>query len=153
MVQSEMARRIRILLEPIGFVRTKAGSLKARRQHLVSELVLSEEYTNGLEGIDEYSHIFVIYWLHKVRKSERRHLLTHSHHDARPVGVFGTRHPYRPNPIGLTVVELLEHRSNVLKVRGLDAFDGTPVLDIKPYNHRDVPEKIRVPDWSLRFQS
>lgn len=148
-----MARRLRILLEPIGFVRTNAEGLKARPQDLVSELVLSEKYANGLKGVDEYSHVFVIYWLHKVRKFERRNLLTRPYHDPRSVGVFGTRHPNRPNPIGLTVVELLEHKSNVLKVRGLDAFDGTPVLDIKPYNHRDVLKKIRVPDRSLRSQN
>ncbi len=141
-----MARRSRIFLEPIGFVRTKDKGLEPRHQDRVSKLVLSEKYANGLEGVDGYSHIFVIYWLHKVRKSERRHPLTHIDHDPRWVGVFTTRHPNRPNPIWLTVVQLLERRSNVLKVRGLDAFDGTPILDIKPYNHRDIPEKIRAPE-------
>jgi tRNA-Thr(GGU) m(6)t(6)A37 methyltransferase TsaA len=141
-----MARRSRILLEPIGFVHTKDEGLEAGHPGPVSKLVLSEKYANGLEGVDGYSHIFVIYWLHKVRKSERRHLLTYPDHDPRWVGVFSTRHPNRPNPIGLTVVQLLQRRSNVLKVRGLDAFDGTPILDIKPYNHRDIPEKIHEPD-------
>ncbi len=150
-------RRLRIALEPIGFVMTQATEedLKAHRPDIVSEVVLNEKYSEGLKGIEGYSHIFVIFWVHKVGKLEREELLTHPKHrkDLPMVGIFGTRQRNHPNPIGLTVVELLQHRSNVLKVRGLDALDGTPVLDIKPYDHRDIPEKLRLPDWWLQSQS
>jgi tRNA-Thr(GGU) m(6)t(6)A37 methyltransferase TsaA len=68
------------------------------------------------------------------------------------LGVFATRTPYRPNPIGLTLVELLKIEANVLYVRGLDAFNGTPVLDIKPYDKWDVPENSKMPDWWMRLE-
>ena len=147
-------RQSRITLSPIGFVRTNAieGDFKTHRQEVISQIVLSEEYAAGLKGIEEYSHIFVIFWLNKVTKSERRALLTHPKHrrDFREIGVFGTRQRNHPNPIGLTVVELMERRSNVLIVKGLDALDGSPVLEIKPYNYRDRLSKIKVPDWWLK---
>ena len=149
--------RSRIALETIGYVRTKATEkdLRTHRGEILSEVVLNEEYANGLKGIEEYSHLFVLFWLHKVGKSERRDLLIHPKHreDLPEVGIFSTRQRNHPNPIGLTVVELVGRASNVLRVKNLDALDGTPVLDIKPYNQRDIAERIRVPDWWLRSQS
>ena len=67
-------------------------------------------------------------------------------------GVFAVRTMLRPNPIGLTLVELVKVDGNVLTVRGLDAYDGTPVLDIKPYDFWDVAENAKVPDWWIRLQ-
>lgn len=149
--------RLRIALEPIGFVRTKATEedFRTHRREILSEVVLNEKYVKGLKGIEEYSHLFVLFWLHKVRKLERKELLTHPKHreDLPEVGIFSTRQRNHPNPIGLTVVELVGGASNVLKVKNLDALDGTPVLDIKPYNQRDIPERIRVPDWWLQSQA
>ncbi len=139
-----------ITLKPIGFVRTKGKEhdFRSRRTDIISQVVLYRRYANGLTGIEEYSHIFILYWLHKVGRAKRQHVLIYPKNrtDLPQIGVFSTRQSNRPNPIGLTVVELLQHRSNVLKVRGLDAFDGTPILDIKPYNRRDIPERIRAPD-------
>ena len=63
------------------------------------------------------------------------------------LGIFATRTPLRPNPIGLTLVEILNIEENILTVRGLDAFDGTPILDIKPFDYWDIREDIKVPDW------
>jgi tRNA (Thr-GGU) A37 N-methylase len=68
------------------------------------------------------------------------------------MGAFAVRTNLRPNPIGLTVVELLKVEGNVLEVRGLDAFDGTPVLDIKPYDPWDVVKQVRVPAWWRRLE-
>jgi len=68
------------------------------------------------------------------------------------LGVFATRTSRRPNPVGLTLVELLKVEGNVLTVRGLDAFDGTPVLDIKPFDQRDMVEGARVPEWWMRLE-
>ena len=67
------------------------------------------------------------------------------------LGVFPTRTPYRPNPIGLTSVELLELEGNVVTVRGLDAFDGTPVLDINLFDYWDMAEDARVPEWWMKL--
>ena len=68
------------------------------------------------------------------------------------LGVYATRTPYRPNPIGLTLVEVLEVKDNVITVRGLDAVDGTPILDIKPFDYWDTAENARVPDWWMRLE-
>ena len=68
------------------------------------------------------------------------------------LGAFATRTPHRPNPIGLTLVELLEVEGNVVTVRGLDAFDGTPVLDMKPFDYWDVAEDARVPEWWMKLE-
>jgi tRNA-Thr(GGU) m(6)t(6)A37 methyltransferase TsaA len=65
------------------------------------------------------------------------------------VGLFATRSPYRLNPIGVTVVKLLERRRNVVKVKGLDAANGIPILDIKPHTYADVKRKIRTPEWII----
>jgi len=89
-----------------------------------------KEFEEGLQDIEGFSHIIVIYWFHK---SQGYHLLVKTPWDDKPHGVFATRSPHRPCPLGLTVSELLGREKNILKVKGLDAIDGTPVLDIKPY--------------------
>lgn len=84
----------------------------------------------GLADIDGFSHLYVIWVFDRVERAE---LVAHPPTDDRPHGVFATRSPQRPNPIGLTVVELLGREGARLRVRGLDMLDGTPILDIKPY--------------------
>jgi len=87
--------------------------------------------------------------MHRVPLRERKVLKIHprGRTDIEKVGVFASRSRSHPNPIGLAVVKLLKRRGNSLKVQALDALNGTPVLDIKPYDHIDVQKKIRVPDW------
>jgi tRNA-Thr(GGU) m(6)t(6)A37 methyltransferase TsaA len=94
----------------------------------------------GLTDIEGFSHLYVIWVFHKADRSE---LVGTPPTDDRPHGVFATRAPYRPNPIGLTVVRLLGREGNRLRVRGVDMLDGTPILDIKPY-------LTSVPDAELR---
>jgi tRNA-Thr(GGU) m(6)t(6)A37 methyltransferase TsaA len=97
----------------------------------------------GLTDIEGFSHLYVIWVFHKADRSE---LLGTPPTDDRPHGVFATRAPYRPNPIGLTVVRLLGREGNRLRVRGLDMLDGTPILDIKPYLS-SVPEAELKRGW------
>jgi len=87
------------------------------------------ELAEGLTDIEGFSHLFVI-WV--FDRSEGFELLSHPPSDDRPHGIFATRSPRRPNPVGLTVVELLRREGNRLVVRGVDQLDGTPVIDIKP---------------------
>ena len=68
------------------------------------------------------------------------------------IGVFATRSAYHPNSIGLTLVKLLKVRDNVLSVRGLDAFDGTPILDVKPFDYWDMTEDVEVPEWWMKLE-
>lgn len=140
-----------VALQAIGYVRNKApkDEVGKNRKNIVSEIVLDKRLTRALLGIESYSHIYVIYFMHEVLKKERRELRRRPGHgnELAKVGVFAIRGRVRPNPMGLTVVELLGRKRNVLKVRGLDAFNGSPVLDIKPYDHMDVIPEIKVPDW------
>ncbi len=138
-------------LKPIGVVR---NCVKEPQPHgwedVTSRILLKESLSEQLDGIEGYSHIIVLFWIHKVSAEHRATTKLHprGREDLPLLGVFATRTQYRPNPIGATVVPLLERRGTTLKVLGLDAIDGTPVLDVKPYlpYHDAVPD-ARMPDW------
>jgi tRNA-Thr(GGU) m(6)t(6)A37 methyltransferase TsaA len=144
----------KIELKPIGFVKTKAVGKKVRDRSNVSEIILRQDLAEVLDGIEDFSHLFVIFWMHEIPKEERRTMKVHprGRMDMPLLGIFATRTPYRPNPIGLTLVELLRVEGNVVTVRGLDAFDGTPVLDIKPFDYWEMVEDARVPEWWMRLE-
>jgi tRNA-Thr(GGU) m(6)t(6)A37 methyltransferase TsaA len=103
-------------------------------------LEITPEFELGLTDIEGFSHLFVIW---AFDRSEGFALLGTPPSDNRPHGVFATRSPRRPNPIGLTVVELLRRDGRLLHVRGVDMLDGTPILDIKPYLSSVPPELLR----------
>ena len=129
------------------------GNHRFHADGLVSQIIVEKKYSRALDGIDSFSHVVVLFWLHGIRSGERRILKVHPRRDmSLPLtGVFATRSPARPNPIGITAVKLLKREGNVLTVQGLDAINGTPVLDIKPYIPEDFsgPE-IKVADWSRK---
>lgn len=122
-----------------------------------SEIRIYEKFCQGIKGIEDFSHLIVLYWFHLRDTNEHRSTLLvipRKHKGAPEMGVFGTRSPSRPNPIGLCVVELIEVQNCILRVRGLDAIQGTPVIDIKPYLPRaDSIPSARVPDWTLQGPS
>lgn len=139
----------KIEIHPIGFVKRSSSDDNVRDRDLVSKIVLKNEFAKGLDGIEEWSHLYVIFWMHKISNKEK--MLVHPG-GGRNLGIFATRAPVRPNPIGLTLVELVKRKKDVLLVRGLDALDDTPVLDIKPYpdwesRHLIVVERFRIPKW------
>ena len=115
---------------------------------------LFPEFCPGLKNIENYSHIIIFYWFHLRDKTEERRIIQvtpRRHHPGAPeVGVFASRSPSRPNPIGLCVVELAKIENCTLFVKGLDAFEGSPIIDIKPYLPRadSIPD-ARVPQWTL----
>jgi tRNA-Thr(GGU) m(6)t(6)A37 methyltransferase TsaA len=115
------------------------------------------EFWLGLKGIEDYSHVIILYWCHLRDEEEERRILQvipKRHPGAPQVGVFASRSPSRPNPIGLCVAELIRIENCALSVKGLDAFEGSPVIDIKPYLPRadSVPE-ARTPGWMSRGPS
>jgi tRNA-Thr(GGU) m(6)t(6)A37 methyltransferase TsaA len=120
----------------------------------LSEISLNSELTPALEGITEFSHIFVLFWLSEISADQRKMMKVHprGRRDLPLLGVFATRTNLRPNPIGLTLVELVKVEGNVLTVRGLDAFDGTPVLDLKPFDFWDIAKDAKVPEWWLKLE-
>ena len=123
-------------------------------ENITSKVVIAPQLVEALDGIDGFSHILIIFYLHEVGEGRRSRLKVHpqGRKELPLTGVFATRSPVRPNPIGVTVVKLLERQKNVLKVLGLDAYDGTPVLDIKPYLRRDdLLKEATMPDWLLRL--
>ncbi len=124
-----------LVVNPIGWVRNSiATSQEVIWEEIESQVVIEESFSEALEGIEEFSHIIVLFWLHRKREEPPPLKIRPEMREDMPlVGVLATRAPVRPNPIGLTVVELLGRQGNTLRVRGLDAYDGTPVLDIKPY--------------------
>jgi tRNA-Thr(GGU) m(6)t(6)A37 methyltransferase TsaA len=142
---------VEINLTPIGFVRNniKEPGIEDWRT-VTSEIIIEEDLKEALSRIDEFSHIIVIYWMHKLPPSQRSIIKVHpkANQNLPLVGVFASRSPARPNPIGVTTVKLLERRDNVLKVTGLDAINGTPVLDIKPYiPGDDSSTEAKTPGW------
>lgn len=139
-----------LTLKPIGYVESEVQSgEQAIWEGLEARIVLDPQWEEGLQGLDEFSHIIVVFWLDRPNEAEVP-LKVHpeAEQDLPLVGLFATRTPLRPNPIGLTTVELLSLEGTTLRVRGLDAFDGTPVLDIKPYLVRgDFKPDASVPGW------
>ena len=143
-----------IALAQIGVVRNERGQLgTAGWDVLVSRLVLDSEYAAALAGLDGFSHVIVLTWLDRVAETERGAAVLSPGVAGFPaaLGVFALRVPARPNPIGVSVVRLLGREGPVLSVHGLDAIDGTPLLDLKPYLPRydSVPD-ASLPDWATR---
>jgi len=104
------------------------------------EIEIFPEFGPGLDGLEGFSHIIVLFRFHKAGCSK---LKVTPPGQKKPRGVFATRSPHRPNPLGLSVLKLLGRDGRVLEVSGLDLIDGTPVLDIKPYTSRDRKSHIR----------
>ena len=143
-----MASSQQIVLTPIGHVRTDAVGDEVKDKSRTSRIILNTELIEGLDGIEGFSHVYVLFWLNEVTNQPRA-LKFHprGRMDMPLLGVFAIRTSQRPNPIGLTLVQLLKVEGNTLLVRGLDAYDGTPVLDIKPFDAWDAAKDARVPDW------
>lgn len=124
-----------VRMTPIG--RVRHGTPSVPRHWSVSdvegELVLDPEYADGLKDVTPGSRIIVLFHFHKSPPFGFEHLTQVPPHGEERIGVFSICSPHRPNPIGLSVLEVLGVKGRAVRVRGLDMFDGTPVLDIKPY--------------------
>ncbi len=152
-----------ICFKPIGVVHTYADRDKVKKTYFGVEGVIEvfSEYEDGLAGIEDFSHIIVVAYLHGVSEQQRRVLRVKPRRfkrfgieieDLPEVGVFCTDSPHRPNPIALSIVKLIERRGCFLRVSGLDLFDGTPVLDIKAYTPSRIVSPVRVPEWYVRLE-
>jgi len=146
----------KISLRVIGRVRNSIRKKKREGwDSIISKIVVEPRYEEALEGVEDYSHLIILFWLSRVSSAVRDRMLKihpRSRLDLPLVGIFSTRTQYRPNPIGLTLVQLLKRKKNILQVRGLDAINGTPVVDIKPISPKtEFPRNIRVPEWYRRL--
>ncbi len=145
-----------IQLKPIGVVHNAIA--EAHRDtpwhEIESEIVIDDEWRDALDGIEQFSHIWVIFYFDRAGVPNSPRIRPMKRNDMPLIGRLATRTPARPNPIGICAVSLLHVQSNTLRVRGLDALDGTPVLDIKPYLARgDALENTRVGKWVQKYWS
>ena len=144
-----------VSIRPIAVVRNDMREPRMGGWEQVrSDLIFRDDLLEALDGIEDYSHVIVIFAFHRLPEEEKSSGKIHPRgNESLPLqGVLATRTQRRPSGIGMTVVPLLRRRRNVLRVRGLDAIDGTPVLDIKPYLpfYDSVPD-ARIPAWSRRL--
>ena len=146
-----------IIMNTIGFVKNdmKEPGVPAKLREIVSEIEVYDDYADGLERIDEYSHAVILYHYHIDRHPDPKPMKQHAHaiESFPAVGIFALRGSDRPNRIGICMVKILEVGQNTLKVAGLDALDGSPVLDIKPYIPRaDAIPEATVSEWQAKWQ-
>ncbi len=129
-----------LTFNPIGTVRNTVDQMSPGNcGEAESRIELNADLTPGLQGLADFSHVVVVFHLDRIPPFDKTKQLLRQPRGMEhlpPVGVFAQRTKFRPNPIGVTPVQLVSIKDNVLTVRGLDAMDGTPVLDIKPY----IPE-------------
>ena len=133
------------IMTPIGVIHSpfndKAQTpIQPTRSQAMGKVEVNPEFVDGLQGLAEFSHIILLYVFHQ---SEGYNLHVQPFLDDQLHGLFATRYPYRPNPIGLSIVQLLACHENILDIAGVDVLDGTPLLDIKPY----------VPDFDIRHDT
>lgn len=133
------------VLHPIGRVEIKGGRATVR---------VFDECADGLLGLDQWSHVIVLYWFDKNDSPEKRGILR-VHPRGNPenplTGVFACRSPVRPNLIAFSVCRIEAIEGAIMRIDGIDAFDGTPVLDLKPFTPGDAPSgDVRVPSWARR---
>jgi len=145
-----------IKLNPIGVVHNEIKETGFHdHQNIVSEIEIDEKWTELLDGIEEFSHIVVLFWMHAVPPDSPKPTKVHprGRADLPLVGLFATRAPQRPNPVGLTIVKLLKRSGNVVTVQGLDAINGTPLIDIKSYMIPKIARnEIRMPKWVAKLR-
>ncbi len=157
-------------LTPIGVVHSEIKTIKFRpdvdvdpevrkaqtrefhrkHKHMVSEIMVYPDFEEALDGIDDFSHIVVLFWPHLLPEDQRKLRKVHpmGRKDIPLQGIFATRSPARPNPVLVSSVTLLERQGNILRVRGLEALDGSPVIDIKPVTRlNDGVENPTFPEW------
>ena len=142
-------------IEPIGVVRSPVvDDVDAGWGDVVSMIEVVPQLADGLEGLDGFSHLLVIFFMHHSSFDPARDLRRRprGRADMPLLGIFAQRAKHRPNPIGVTAVRLLQVEGNVVRVQGLDAINGTPVLDLKPYAPVfDQPSEPVVPGWFERL--
>ncbi len=122
-------------------------------KHVISEVVIYPQWEELLDGIEGFSHVLVLYWPHLIDPERRNLRKVHpmGRKDLPIQGIFATCSPARPNPVLVSAVRLLERNANTLRVEGLDAADGSPIVDIKPYIQPHDTENPTVPEWMIQI--
>ena len=144
-----------IKLKPIGFVSSPVTErMDENWGKITSKIILKPEYAGALVGLDGFSHAIILTYLHQAHYEKEKHLQRRPRNlETMPkVGILSQRAKNRPNPIGVTAVEIISVADDYLEVKGLDAINETPILDIKPYYpHYDKIYNSKVPEWVDRL--
>ena len=141
-------------IKPIAFVKNSRKEIEDDHWgSIISRIELAENvHELSLKGIDEFSHLEIIFYFDRVSDDKIQYEARHPRNNKNypEVGIFAQRGKNRPNKLGVTIVELLELQQRTLIVRGLDAIDGTPIIDIKPVMKEFLPkDQVRQPNWSI----
>ncbi|MCS7373637.1 MAG: tRNA (N6-threonylcarbamoyladenosine(37)-N6)-methyltransferase TrmO [archaeon GB-1867-097] len=144
---------MKFTFKPIGYIHNDVKPFRrVNWSTIISEIRIFPNYVEGLKGLEAYSHIEVFFIFHL--STSPNILLVHprGRADLPLVGVFSTHSPFRPNPLGFSIVKLLKVDVNRIYVKGLDAYDGTPVIDIKPFSYAseklvELAGELRLPSW------
>lgn len=146
---------MKVEFNSIGFIRNSIENKKDTNWGSdISQIVLDSPYEPGLTGLSEFSHLIVVYYLDQAKFVMDKHLIRRpqNREDMPMVGILSQRAKDRPNPIGITSVEIVSVENNMITVKGLDAINHTPVLDLKPYYPKyDCKENAVVPEWVNRL--
>lgn len=143
-----------IIMKPIGVVRNEVTDRKdVSWGNDISAIILDRQFASGLEGLEDFSHAIILFYLDQAKFDQEKHLRRRpqNREDMPFVGIFSQRGKDRPNQIGTTAVEIVSVSRDTLIVKGLDAVDGTPVLDIKPYYPAYDQKEASVPAWVDRL--
>lgn len=144
---------MKIHLEPIGYVVNNIDSpMDYGWSNIESRIVLEEHLAPALSGLSDFSHLLIVFWMHEARPPTALQRRPQNRNDMPTVSLFSQRSKHRPNPIGITAVSLVKISGHEIVVLGLDAINGTPVLDIKPYYPQyDSRTEAKVPEWVDRL--
>ncbi len=129
---------MKLEISPIGVIRTPFKSsdeipIQSSKSDIIAEVEILPEYSEGLDSLDEFSHAILLYWFHRAKSTKLKVI---PFLDTKERGLFSTRAPSRPNPIGLSIVRVVQVKGNILRFKGADMLNDTPLIDIKPF----VPE-------------
>ncbi len=146
----QLVPREPVSMAPIAVVRNTVFDPRPDGwENVRSDLIFRDDLLDAIDGLDEFSHVIVVFACHRVPDAARTQRLVSPGR-----GILATRSQLRPNSLGVAVVPLVRRRRNILRVMGLDAIDGTPILDIKPYLPRyDSALEARIPDWAQMPES
>jgi tRNA-Thr(GGU) m(6)t(6)A37 methyltransferase TsaA len=141
----------KIILEPVGFVSSPVSErIDENWGEVKSKIILKPEFAGALLGLEDFSHAIIVTYLHEANYEKEKHLQRRPRNlKTMPMlGIFSQRAKNRPNPIGITAVQIIKVGNDYIEIKGLDAIDKTPILDIKPYYpHYDKIEESKVPEW------
>ncbi len=137
-----------IKFKPLGFAKNKVKQPTLPGwKDVITEIVIDKKYALGLDGIEDYSHVIIVYWMDKEHECHLKHH-PQGRQDIPFIGIFACRCPQRPNRIAMSTVELIKRSGNKLTVKGLDIVSGTPIIDIKPYTPQyDEVKNAKIPKW------